>query len=94
MEVKDGVLDLTPGKKEQSLEPRSGAETVALKMGLITEKDLGMPGRGRKAAVGQYVKVQDILDKDDKPRTQRLDMSEVINASVKGAIKLPIRELK
>lgn len=81
MEIKDGVLDLTPGKKEQKLEPRPGAETIALKMGLITEKDLGTVFRGRKAIMGQYIKTQDVLE-DGKPRTQRLDMSEVINAQL------------
>jgi hypothetical protein len=57
--------------------------------------------RGRKALVGQYI--EEVMGPSVNPVTkeldyfnlivhQRIDKSEVINASVKGAIKLPVRK--
>lgn len=61
---------------------------------------LGPTIRGRKALVGQYIKEVKTyhfkptgeIDSSKPVTVQRIDMSEVINASVKGAIKLPVRK--
>lgn len=79
MEVKDGVLDLTPKTEEQTITEklRPGAETVAFEAGFIDKTQIGNPFHGLRALPGQYLYTMNPTD-DPKDEYVR-DMVHVIN---------------